>query len=111
MSPHPLSGFSEEDKKNMYRGTGAIMWLGNAKFKQKGEQAEPDGVDGRAEIAETIFLSVLYHILLSGCVLSVLYCFVLYFLPHRFLVFRFIWQRWEKQPICWVWMQIIWWKL
>ena len=33
----------------MYRGTGAIMWLGNAKFKQKGEQAEPDGVDGMAE--------------------------------------------------------------
>ena len=30
----------------MYRGTGAIMWLGNAKFKQKGEQAEPDGTEG-----------------------------------------------------------------
>ena len=31
----------------MYRGTGAIMWLGNAKFKQKGEQAEPDGTQGK----------------------------------------------------------------
>merc|ERR1712042_350168 len=49
-----ILGFSEEDKKNMYRGTGAIMWLGNAKFKQKGEQAEPDGVEEIGKAADLI---------------------------------------------------------
>merc|ERR1712042_287384 len=55
-----ILGFSEEDKKNMYRGTGAIMWLGNAKFKQKGEQAEPDGVEEIGKAADLLGLEADY---------------------------------------------------
>jgi len=57
---YDILGFSEEDKKNMYRGTGAIMWLGNAKFKQKGEQAEPDGVAEVTKAAELLGLEADY---------------------------------------------------
>merc|ERR1712042_381522 len=55
-----ILGFSEEDKKNMYRGSGAITWLGNAKFKQKGEQAEPDGAEEATKAAELLGLEADY---------------------------------------------------
>merc|ERR1712061_590184 len=40
-------GFSQEQKDGLYKGTIAIAYLGNQKWKQKGreEQAEPDGTD------------------------------------------------------------------
>merc|ERR1712002_329284 len=40
-------GFSQPDKNGLYKGTIAICFLGNAKWKQKGreEQAEPDGLE------------------------------------------------------------------
>lgn len=52
-SPTPQSafdvlGFTAEEKAGVYKLTGAIMHLGNMKFKQKQreEQAEPDGTEG-----------------------------------------------------------------
>merc|ERR1712212_885177 len=40
-------GFSPEEVKCIYQITAAVMHAGNMKFKQRGEQAEPeDGVDG-----------------------------------------------------------------
>jgi len=57
---YDILGFGEEDKKNMYKGTAAIMWLGNAKFKQKGEQAEPDGVEEVTKAAELMGLEADY---------------------------------------------------
>merc|ERR1719209_1767896 len=40
-------GFSQDQKDGLYKGTIAIAYLGNQKWKQKGreEQAEPDGMD------------------------------------------------------------------
>jgi len=57
---YDILGFSEEDKKNMYRGSAAIMWLGNAKFKQKGDQAEPDGVHEVTKAADLLGLDADY---------------------------------------------------
>merc|ERR1712002_432092 len=39
-------GFSQEDKDGLYKGTIAVCFLGNSKWKQKGrdEQAEPEGM-------------------------------------------------------------------
>jgi len=39
-------GFSQEDKDGLYKGTIAVCYLGNTKWKQKGreEQAEPEGM-------------------------------------------------------------------
>jgi len=40
-------GFSQDEKDGLYKGTIAICYLGNSKWKQKGrdEQAEPDGMN------------------------------------------------------------------
>merc|ERR1719158_519992 len=40
-----IPGFNQEEKDGLYKGTIAICFLGNQKWKQKGreEQAEPDG--------------------------------------------------------------------
>merc|ERR1711962_633921 len=57
---YDILGFSEEDKKNMYRGSAAIMWLGNAKFKQKGDQAEPDEVHEVTKAADLLGLDADY---------------------------------------------------
>ena len=42
-------GFTQEEKNGIYKLTGAIMHHGNMKFKQKQreEQAEPDGTEGK----------------------------------------------------------------
>ncbi|CAG2228993.1 Myosin heavy chain, striated muscle,Myosin-7,Myosin-9,Myosin-H heavy chain,Myosin-11,Myosin-2,Myosin-3,Myosin-14,Myosin-16,Myosin-7B,Myosin-10,Unconventional myosin-VI,Myosin heavy chain, fast skeletal muscle,Myosin-1B,Myosin-2 heavy chain,Myosin heavy chain, muscle,Myosin-1,Myosin-6,Myosin-4,Myosin-15,Myosin-13,Myosin-8,Myosin heavy chain, skeletal muscle, adult [Mytilus edulis] len=38
-----ILGFSNEEKKSCYKCTAAILHMGEMKFKQRGEQAEPDG--------------------------------------------------------------------
>lgn len=44
-----ILGFSSDEKISIYKLTGAVMHYGNMKFKQKQreEQAEPDGTEGR----------------------------------------------------------------
>ncbi|XP_068280684.1 myosin-7-like, partial [Nyctibius grandis] len=46
-SAFDVLGFTQEEKTSVYKLTGAIMHLGNMKFKQKQreEQAEPDGTE------------------------------------------------------------------
>ncbi|NXF42157.1 MYH7 protein, partial [Nyctibius bracteatus] len=46
-SAFDVLGFTQEEKTSIYKLTGAIMHLGNMKFKQKQreEQAEPDGTE------------------------------------------------------------------
>uniref|UniRef100_A0A803WBH8 Myosin heavy chain 2 n=1 Tax=Ficedula albicollis TaxID=59894 RepID=A0A803WBH8_FICAL len=46
-----ILGFSPDEKVGIYKLTGAVMHYGNMKFKQKQreEQAEPDGTEGRAD--------------------------------------------------------------
>lgn len=45
-------GFTQEEKNSIYKLTGAIMHYGNMKFKQKQreEQAEADGTEGKKKI-------------------------------------------------------------
>lgn len=47
-------GFTQEEKNGIYKLTGAIMHYGNMKFKQKQreEQAEPDGTEGKKELKQ-----------------------------------------------------------
>lgn len=42
-------GFTQEEKNSIYKLTGSIMHFGNMKFKQKQreEQAEADGTEGK----------------------------------------------------------------
>ena len=44
-----MLGFTQEEKNGIYKMTGAIMHYGNMKFKQKQreEQAEADGTEGK----------------------------------------------------------------
>ena len=44
-----ILGFTAEEKMGIYKLTGAVMHHGNMKFKQKQreEQAEPDGNEGK----------------------------------------------------------------
>ncbi|XP_067673651.1 myosin heavy chain, striated muscle-like [Haliotis asinina] len=46
-------GFTPEEKTSAYKLTGSILHMGEMKFKQKGEQAEPDGT---AEAEKVSFL-------------------------------------------------------
>lgn len=45
-----ILGFTAEEKVSIYKLTGAVMHHGNMKFKQKQreEQAEPDGTEGKS---------------------------------------------------------------
>jgi len=47
-------GFSQDDKDGLYKGTIAVCFLGNSKWKQKGrdEQAEPDGMNEVTKAAQ-----------------------------------------------------------
>jgi len=49
-------GFNHEEKNGIYKLTGAIMHYGNMKFKQKQreEQAEPDGTEGKSTSGQLI---------------------------------------------------------
>merc|ERR1719462_833799 len=57
-------GFSQDDKDGLYRGTIAICYLGNQKWKMKGreEQAEPDGTESITKAAELLGIEVDYFI-------------------------------------------------
>ena len=48
-SAFDVLGFTQEEKNSVYKLTGAIMHLGNMKYKQKQreEQAEADGTEGK----------------------------------------------------------------
>lgn len=47
-------GFTQEEKNGIYKLTGAIMHYGNMKFKnkQREEQAEADGTEGKTTSSE-----------------------------------------------------------
>merc|ERR1719462_520423 len=53
-------GFNQEQKDGLYKGTIAIAYLGNQKWKQKGreEQAEPDGQEWVEKAAKILDLEV-----------------------------------------------------
>lgn len=55
-----ILGFSADEKVAIYKLTGAVMHYGNMKFKQKQreEQAEPDGTEGKTPVV-TFHLSKL----------------------------------------------------
>merc|ERR1719219_2362897 len=51
-----ILGFSQDQKDGLYKGTVAIVYLGNQKWKQKGreEQAEPDGMEFCTKAADLL---------------------------------------------------------
>ena len=53
-------GFSQDQKDGLYKGTIAIAYLGNQKWKQKGreEQAEPDGQEWVTKAAKLLDIEV-----------------------------------------------------
>merc|ERR1712042_366458 len=53
-------GFSQDQKDGLYKGTIAIAYIGNQKWKQKGreEQAEPDGMDMVTKAADLLEIEV-----------------------------------------------------
>merc|ERR1712121_264022 len=53
-------GFTQDQKDGLYKGTIAIAYLGNQKWKQKGreEQAEPDGTEFVTKAAEILGIEV-----------------------------------------------------
>jgi len=57
-------GFAQEEKDGLYKGTIAIIYLGNSKWKQKGreEQAEPDGMDWVTRGADLLEIEVDYFV-------------------------------------------------
>merc|ERR1712042_366130 len=57
-------GFTQPEKDDLYKGTIAICYLGNQKWKMKGreEQAEPDGQESITKAAELLGIEVDYFI-------------------------------------------------
>merc|ERR1712243_456905 len=57
-------GFTQPQKDGLYKGTIAIAYLGNQKWKQKGreEQAEPDGMDWVTKAAQLLAIEVDYFV-------------------------------------------------
>jgi len=57
-------GFTQEQKDGLYKGTIAIAYLGNQKWKQKGreEQAEPDGMEYVTKAAALLDIEVDYFV-------------------------------------------------
>merc|ERR1711970_1037315 len=55
-----ILGFTQDEKENCYRITCAVMWSGNAKFKQKGreEQGECDGQEEVEKVATLMGLDI-----------------------------------------------------
>lgn len=56
-----MLGFTPDEKTGIYKLTGAIMHFGNMKFKQKQreEQAEADGTEGKFCCAVSAVLRLL----------------------------------------------------
>merc|ERR1712168_151441 len=57
-------GFNQDQKNGLYKGTIAIAYLGNQKWKQKGreEQAEPDGTEFVTRAADLLAIEVDYFV-------------------------------------------------
>merc|ERR1712042_362467 len=57
-------GFNQDQKDGLYKGTVAIAYIGNQKWKQKGreEQAEPDGMDMVTRAADLLGIEVDYFV-------------------------------------------------
>merc|ERR1711931_46721 len=57
-------GFTQEQKDGLYKGTIAIAYIGNQKWKQKGreEQAEPDGMEYVTKAADLLAIEVDYFV-------------------------------------------------
>jgi len=57
-------GFNQDQKDGLYKGTIAIAYIGNQKWKQKGreEQAEPDGMDMVTRAADLLGIEVDYFV-------------------------------------------------
>merc|ERR1712121_219581 len=57
-------GFTQDQKDGLYKGTIAIAYLGNQKWKQKGreEQAEPDGMEYVTKAAALLDIEVDYFV-------------------------------------------------
>jgi len=57
-------GFTQDQKDGLYKGTIAIAFLGNQKWKQKGreEQAEPDGQEMVGKCADLLGIEVDYFV-------------------------------------------------
>merc|ERR1719193_1001619 len=57
-------GFSQDQKDGLYKGTIAIAYLGNQKWKQKGreEQAEPDGMEMVTKCAALLEIEADYFV-------------------------------------------------
>merc|ERR1712193_594921 len=57
-------GFNQDQKDGLYKGTVAIAYLGNQKWKQKGreEQAEPDGMEMVTRAADLLQIEVDYFV-------------------------------------------------
>merc|ERR1711931_76782 len=57
-------GFNQDQKDGLYKGTVAIAYIGNQKWKQKGreEQAEPDGMDMVTRAADLLQIEVDYFV-------------------------------------------------
>ena len=53
--------FSPDEKFNLYKLCSAIVHMGEMKFKERQEQAEPDGEDGRHNHVHTFFICSLYR--------------------------------------------------
>merc|ERR1712212_1307163 len=55
-----ILGFTQPEKEDCYKITCAVMWSGNAKFKQKGreEQGESDGQEEGSKVATLMGLDV-----------------------------------------------------
>jgi len=55
-----ILGFTQDEKENCYKITCAVMWSGNAKFKQKGreEQGECDGQEEVEKVATLMGLDI-----------------------------------------------------
>merc|ERR1719219_2315239 len=55
-----ILGFNKQEKEDCYKITCAVMWSGNAKFKQKGreEQGECDGQDEVSKVATLMGLDI-----------------------------------------------------
>merc|ERR1712243_410049 len=59
-----ILGFEQPEKDGLYKGTIAIAYIGNQKWKQKGreEQAEPDGMDMVTKAADLLEVEADYFV-------------------------------------------------
>jgi GTP cyclohydrolase III len=54
-----ILGFTDEEKKSCYKCTASILHMGEMQFKERGEQAEPEGTT-EAEKVSIFHLMILF---------------------------------------------------